>query len=175
MTKYYTVGKIVNTHGIRGEVRVITVSDFKEQRYQPGNTLYYFVNHQQVDGKPLTVASHRTHKQFDLLTFEGHHTINDVEQYKGGLLKVPEDEREPLPEGEYYFDQIIGCQVVTDAGETLGTVETILTPGANDVWVVKAPGRKREILIPYIEDVVKEVDVDRKQITIHVIEGLLDE
>ncbi|GGK14353.1 ribosome maturation factor RimM [Caldalkalibacillus thermarum] len=175
MTKYYTVGKIVNTHGIRGEVRVITVSDFKDKRYQPGNTLYFFASHQQAEGKPLTVASHRTHKQFDLLAFEGHHSINDVEQYKGGWLKIPEDEREPLPEGEYYFDQIIGCEVVTDTGQTLGTVETILTPGANDVWMVKSPGRKKEILIPYIEDVVKEVDVDQKRITIHVIEGLLDE
>jgi 16S rRNA processing protein RimM len=175
MGKYYTVGKIVNTHGLQGEVRVITVSDFKEERYQPGNILYYFPDHHAKEGKPLTVASWRTHKQFDLLKFEGHADISDVEPYKGGWLKIRADQRQSLPDGEFYFDQIIGCKVETESGEIIGVVDSILTPGANDVWVVKPEGQTKEILIPYIDDVVKEVDLNRKRIVIHVIEGLLDE
>lgn len=173
MNRYFTVGKIVNTHGVRGEVRVITISDFAEERYALGNQLYYFTpNHKLV--RPLTIKSYRRHKQFDLLSFEDHPSINDVEQYKGGFLKVKESDLQPLEEGEYYYHQIIGCQVFSDTGELIGTVKEILSPGANDVWVVKSQEGNQEILIPYIDDVVLEVNPEQKKITIHVIEGLLE-
>lgn len=175
MSKYYTVGKIVNTHGLQGEVRVITISDFKAERYQPGNVLYYFPDHETEEGHPLTLVSWRTHKQFDLLKFEGYTDINAVERFKGGWLKIRAEQRQTLPEGEYYFDQIIGCTVETETGDIIGHVDAILTPGANDVWVVKPTDGKKEILIPYIDDVVKKVDVDQKRIVIHLLEGLLDE
>jgi 16S rRNA processing protein RimM len=77
-----------------------------------------------------------------------------------------------LEENEYYFHQIVGCSVITDEGETLGTITEILTPGANDVWVVKTPAGK-EILLPVIDDVVLDVDVDQQQVKIHLMEGLL--
>lgn len=89
------------------------------------------------------------------------------------MLKVPESQLGELNEGEYYFHEIIGCTVVTEEGETVGTVSEILTPGANDVWVVKRNNGK-EVLIPYIEDVVKNVDVEAKIITIRPMEGLLE-
>lgn len=174
MTTYYQVGKIVNTHGIKGEVRVISSTDFKDERYQPGKTLYFFNNDQQRDGIPLVVSHHRTHKQFDLLMFEGHTSINDVEKYKGGLLKVSEEDRVPLENNEYYFDDIIGCHVQTESGDNVGVITSIITTGANDVWVVKNEANRKEVLIPYIEDVVKNVDIDHQKITIHVIEGLLE-
>lgn len=170
--KWFNVGKIVNTHGIRGEVRVISRTDFAQERYKTGNVLYIF-----MENKPpieVKVASHRVHKSFDLLAFEGYDNINLVEKFKGAMIKVPESQLQPLDEGEYYFHEIIGCTVVTEDGETIGEVKEILTPGANDVWVVK---RKEggDVLIPYIADVVKQVDVENKTITIHVMEGLLDE
>lgn len=173
MDRYFTVGKIVNTHGIRGEVRVITISDFAEERYAPGNQLYYFTpDHKLV--RPLTIKSHRRHKQFDLVSFEDHPTINDVEPYKGGFLKVKESDLHPLEEGEYYYHQIIGCKVYSDTGQLLGTVTEILSPGANDVWVVKSLDNRKEILVPYIDDVVLEVNPEEKKITIHLLEGLLE-
>ncbi|OAO80077.1 16S rRNA processing protein RimM [Anoxybacillus flavithermus] len=170
--KWFHVGKIVNTHGIRGEVRVISRTDFAEERYKIGNVLYIF-----MENKPpveVKVASHRVHKSFDLLTFEGYDNINLVEPFKGAMIKIPETQLQPLNEGEYYFHEIIGCTVVTEDGEPIGEIKEILTPGANDVWVVK---RKKggDVLIPYIDDVVKQVDVENKTITIHVMEGLLDE
>lgn len=170
--KWFNVGKIVNTHGIRGEVRVISRTDFAEERYKVGNVLYIF-----MENKPpieVKVASHRVHKTFDLLTFEGYDNINLVEQFKGAIIKIPETQLQPLNEGEYYFHEIIGCTVVTEDGEPIGEVKEILTPGANDVWVVK---RKKggDVLVPYIADVVKQVDIENKTITIHVMEGLLDE
>ncbi|ASA96226.1 16S rRNA processing protein RimM [Anoxybacillus flavithermus TNO-09.006] len=172
VVKWFHVGKIVNTHGIRGEVRVISRTDFAEERYKIGNVLYIF-----MENKPpveVKVASHRVHKSFDLLTFEGYDNINLVEPFKGAMIKIPETQLQPLNEGEYYFHEIIGCTVVTEDGEPIGEIKEILTPGANDVWVVK---RKKggDVLIPYIDDVVKQVDVENKTITIHVMEGLLDE
>lgn len=178
MCTYYRVGKIVNTHGLHGEVKVITTSDFKEERYRPGNELYLFMPDAPEGGLRLTVASHRTHQQFDLLKFEGHASIADVEPYKGGILKISAKDRSPLGDHEYYYDQIIGCEVFTEDGERLGKIEYILAPGANDVWVVKpdkSSKYQQEILIPYIADVVQHVDVSKKEVIIHMLEGLIDE
>jgi 16S rRNA processing protein RimM len=172
MDKWFNVGKIVNTHGIRGEVRVISKTDFAEERYKKGNTLYIFMNNAS-EPIEVTVKTHRVHKSFDLLSFEGYDNINLVEKFKGALIKIPESQLGELEEGEYYFHEIIGCTVVTNTGETIGTVKEILTPGANDVWVVKAKGGK-EILIPYIAEVVTDVNVKDKIITIHPMEGLLE-
>lgn len=171
MEKYFNVGKIVNTHGIRGEVRVISRTDFPDERYKVGNTLLLFMPGSK-DPVELVVKSHRTHKNFNLLTFEGYENVNQVESMKGGILKVPESQRGDLEEGEFYFQDIIGCNMVTTDGEEIGKVVEILTPGANDVWVVKGP-KGKEVLIPYIEDIVKKVDVKEKTIVIELMEGLL--
>lgn len=98
--------------------------------------------------------------------------INEVEKYKGTMLKVSSEYQSELSEDEFYFHQIVGCEVVTDEGETLGTIKEILTPGANDVWVVKANNGK-EILLPYIDEVILHVDVVNQKVTVHLMEGLV--
>jgi 16S rRNA processing protein RimM len=171
MVNWFNVGKIVNTHGIRGEIRVISRTDFAEERYKVGNTLYLFMD-EKNEPVELKVASHRTHKNFELLTFDGYHNVNEVEKFKGGVLKVPEDQLAQLEENEFYFHEIIGCEVFKVDGESIGKVKEILTPGANDVWVIKG-SKGKEILIPYIEQVVKQVDIQNKRILIEPMEGLL--
>ena len=99
MTEFLNVGKIVNTHGIRGEVRVISQTDFPEERYRKGQRLTLFRENKAP--LELTVAGHRKHKNFDLLTFEGYPTINDVEPLRDGILKVSKDELSELTENEY--------------------------------------------------------------------------
>ena len=171
MPEFYTVGKIVNTQGLRGEVRVISSTDFAEERYQKGNTLVLFrQGHAPLE---LVVASHRKHKNFDLLSFEGYPSINDVEAFRDGKLKISSDQQQALEEHAYYYHEIIGLEIITTTGEVIGKVVEILSPGANDVWVVKGT-TKKHYYIPYIEPVVKEVDVAKKRATIEVIEGLLD-
>ncbi|MEI5906151.1 ribosome maturation factor RimM [Bacillus spongiae] len=167
MEKWFNVGKVVNTHGVRGEVRVISSTDFPEERYAVGSTLYLFQGNESL---PLTVQSYRRHKNFDLLLFEGYDNINEVERFKGATLKVAADQLGELEEGAYYFHEIIGCTVTATTGEELGKVKEILVPGANDVWVVK--GKKGEILIPYIDDIVDMIDVKNKHIIIKPMEGL---
>ncbi|UOQ47899.1 ribosome maturation factor RimM [Gracilibacillus caseinilyticus] len=164
------VGKIVNTHGIKGEVRVIRITDF-ENRFETGTTLY--VKTKTTDTlTPVTIDGHRVHKNFDLLHFQGYENINDVEQFKDTILLIRADQLTELEENEYYYHEIIGCEVQTSSGNILGKVSEILSPGANDVWVVKQKGK--EYLIPYIEDIVKEVDIDTQRIIIEPMEGLLD-
>jgi 16S rRNA processing protein RimM len=171
--KWFNVGKIVNTHGVKGEVRVLSTTDFPEERYQVGNILYLFQDEKSVPIE-VKIKTHRFHKTFDLLSFEGFGSINDVEKYKNHVIKVPENQLSDLDEGEYYFHEIIGCLVVTDEGDELGPITEILETGANDVWIVKRKNKK-DALIPFIDDVVKEIDVEEKRIVISLMEGLIDE
>ena len=166
---FLQVGKIVNTHALQGEVKVVSNSDFKEDRFKKGSTLVIDFNGEHVE---VVVATHRVHKGADLLKFKHLNSINDVEKYKGCALLVSTDELEELEENEFYYFEIIGCTVVTTDGEKIGEISEILETGANDVWVVKRQGQK-DALIPYIEDVVKDVDIDAKTVTIQVLEGLL--
>lgn len=170
--EFYQVGKIVNTHGIRGEVKVIATTDFPKERFKPGNKLYAF-KPDATDGVELTVAKSRRHKQFFMLTFEGLDNINLVEKFKGDDLKISEDQQEELDDGSYYYHQIIGLDVVDEDGEVLGKIKEILSPGANDVWVVSRKGKK-DLLLPVIDDVVKKVDLEAKQVVVELLDGLDD-
>ena len=146
MTDYLNVGKIVNTQGIKGEVRVISKTDFPEERYQKGATLLLF----QEKKAPieLVVKSHRKHKNLDNLA--------------------------ELAEDEFYYHQIIGATVYDETGSELGKIKEILSPGANDVWVVQRP-KKKDLLLPYIEGVVTKVDVENQRIDVDIPEGLIDD
>ncbi|AOZ87302.1 ribosome maturation factor RimM [Bacillus xiamenensis] len=170
---WLNVGKIVNTHGVRGEVRVVSKTDFPEERYKKGSVLYIFKQGQKEPLK-VTVASHRQHKQFDLLTFEEVGSLNEAEQLKESILKVEKEHLGSLDEGEFYFHEIIGCEVYDEEDKLIGQIKEILTPGANDVWVVGRKGKK-DALIPYIPSVVKTVDISSKKVHIEVMEGLIDE
>ncbi|MNZ43659.1 Ribosome maturation factor RimM [compost metagenome] len=166
-----TVGKIVNTHGIRGDVKVLLHTDFPEVRFAPKSslTMIHPENGTQI---VVTVASARPYKGMYIVKFNEYNDINVVEKYKGYELKVAKENSVQLPKNEYYFHEIIGCRVVSDEGEELGVIEEILRPGANDVWVVKLPNRK-QLLLPVIDDVVLDVDVSAKLVKVHVMEGLL--
>lgn len=171
LLNWYNVGKIVNTHGILGEVRVISTTDFPEERYAIGNKLSLFLG----DAKTpivLTVTSHRQHKNFDLLKFEGFLTIEMVQGFRNGILKVTEYQLSDLEGDEYYFHEIMDCTVYDLVGQEIGVVTDILQTGANDVWTV-TPAKGKAHYIPYIEDVVKEIDIDKKKIVIEVMDGLL--
>ncbi len=172
MTEYLNVGKIVNTHGIRGEVRVISQTDFALERYQPGKMLMLFRENQAP--LTLTIDTYRRHKNFDLLSFEGYSSINQVESFRDGILKVAKEDRIELAENEFYYYEIIGAEVVTEEGKVIGKVKEILSPGANDVWVVQRKGKK-DALLPYIDSVIKEVDVTAQKIIVEIPEGLLDD
>lgn len=169
MTTYLNVGKIVNTHGIKGEVRVQSITENPEERYQVGSKLVIEMNkNEQI---PVTVRSHRVHKNFDLLTFKEYSSINDVEQFKTKMLQIDEELLPELEEGVYYENEIIGSTVLDEENNKIGILKEILFMPANDVWVVKRPGKK-DLLLPFIESVILNVDTTNKEIIVHVLEGL---
>lgn len=167
----YSVGKVVNTHGLRGELKLISHTDFPDVRFSPGSKLVLL---QEESGQEVEVEvqSAREHKGVFYVLLKGLNHINDVERYKGWMVKVAESELLELEEDEYYYHEIIGCRVVTEEGEELGDITEILSPGANDVWVVK-PGKGKEILLPVIDEVLVSVDVENKVVTVRLMEGLI--
>ncbi|MFV9509890.1 ribosome maturation factor RimM [Tepidibacillus sp. LV47] len=170
--QYIKVGKIVNTFGIKGELKVYLHTDFPEQRFQEDNQLYVGKEENPAEYR-FTVEKARPYKNIYLLKFKEFDNINQVEKFRGYYLWITKDQQGNLEEGEYYYHQIIGCIVVTTDGEEIGKVTEILRPGANDVWVVRGKRSKKEFYIPYIDDIVKDVDVINKKIVIEIMEGLL--
>ncbi|MDI3257196.1 MAG: ribosome maturation factor RimM [Kyrpidia sp.] len=167
----YTVGVVIGTHGLRGEVRVFPRTDFPEVRFSPGSTLWLVSG----DGsaRQVRVEGARQHKNVFIVRFAGVDSIEAVEPWKGRELKVPESELVPLPEGRYYIHQLVGCRVVDEEGEDLGELVEVLQPGANDVYVVRRAGAK-DLLIPAIPSVVKRVSVDDRLMVVSLLEGLED-
>lgn len=172
MVDFYNVGKIVNTQGLRGEVRVISKTDFAEERYKKGQALYLFQEGSKSPIK-LIIKSHRKHKNFDIVSFEGHPSINDIEKYRDGILKIRAEQQHELEENEFYYHEIVGLQVIDENNEELGKIKEILSPGANDVWVIQRL-KGKDVLIPYIESVVKTIDLENGVVHVEIPEGLID-
>ncbi|MGD9677090.1 MAG: ribosome maturation factor RimM [Vulcanibacillus sp.] len=171
--KFFRVGKIVNTHGLNGEVKIFLHTDFAEARFEKGN--YLFIGEKaNSTNLEVEIVYSRPYKDMYILKFKDLNTINDVEKYKNLFLWVPTEQQIDLDNNEFYYFEIIGCNVVTLDGLEIGVVKEILSPGANDVWVVKSKLSDKEIFIPYIESVVKDVDVQNKRITIELMEGLIE-
>ena len=174
MTTYYTVGVMTKPHGLRGEMRVYPRTDFAEERFAPGSRLYV----RPEGGTPITeveVRSGRKHQNMWIVGFKGLNSIHDVEHWRGLELCVSEEQLLPLPEGTYYIHQLVGLDVWTDAGERLGTLVEVLTPGANDVYVIRRPQRQPDVLLPAIPDCILAVDLVAKKMTVHLLPGLLDD
>ncbi|WP_042160411.1 ribosome maturation factor RimM [Paenibacillus gorillae] len=171
--KWYTVGKLANTHGLRGEVKVLPSTDFPEERFAVGNKLSL---QDEQSGRQIEVeiTAVREQKGMFVLKLKGFNDINEVEKYKGWLLKISEAEQGELEDGEYYYHQIIGCKAVTEDGEELGAISEILSPGANHVWVVDLLKPKgKQLLLPVIDDVILDVDVANKLVKVRLLEGLM--
>lgn len=170
---WYNVGVIVNTHGIRGDLKVLSKTDFAAERFAPGSKLWMF-HEESGQSKEIIIESSREQKGTYVIKIKGYHNINEVEKFKGWVIKVSSEEQGSLDDGEYFYHEIIGCEVFTENDELLGVVNEILSPGANDVWVVQqSEGKGNPILLPVIDSVILKVDITNKRITVHLIEGLI--
>lgn len=165
----YEIGKVVNTHGLHGDVIVKQESDFSEL-FIEGETVYANVNNHVT---ALKIEKQRIHKQSHLIRFAGYNSIDEAERLKGLTLHVREHQLPELEEGYYHYYEIVDCEMYTVEGEKVGKITHILSPGANDVWVVENEQGK-EILIPVINDVIDTVDIAEKKVIITPMEGLLD-
>lgn len=174
MDTKYRIARIVNTFGIRGELKIISETDFEEERFKLGNKLFIITSQNEVI--PVTVAAIRPQKGTFIISFEEFTNINDVEKFKGSYLAIDASQQEELEEDAFYYHQIIGLSVETLDGKKIGTVKEILELGSNDVWVVKrVENGKKDALIPYIDDVVKSVDIAQGKVIIDLMEGLIED
>lgn len=161
------VGVITQTHGIRGEVKVFPTTD-DAARFKK---LKKVTLDNGKERRELEIASVRFFKNLVILKFKGIDNINDVEKYKKAPLYVTREDAVPLGENEYFIADLIGLKVISDEGEALGILDDVLQTGANDVYVVKCDNGE-EILVPAIKDCVKNVDIEGKEITLHLLPGL---
>jgi 16S rRNA processing protein RimM len=168
-TELIEIGRLVRRHGVRGEIRLRPYNP-DSATLQPPQRVALAADGSGVEW--IRVTALRRHQKYLLLRFEGIESANDADALIGRTLFVPRDQLPELGEDEIYHCDLIGCRVVTDGGDELGAVAEILSTGSNDVLVIRDGGR--EYLVPWIDDVVVEVDTAAALITIHPLPGLLD-
>ena len=169
MNDYLAVGKVINTHGVRGEIKVMPMtSDNSRFDY----LLFVTVN---WEGQPkeFRVLGARYHKNFVLLKLNGIDTMTDAEKLKGQELLVQRRNARKLEEDEYFICDIIGLKVYEN-DQFLGVVADVLETGSNDVYVIRNEGQE-DLLLPALKSVVEEVDLEEKRMQVKVPEGLIDE
>lgn len=163
------LGKIMATHGVRGQLRVFLFSGEFSSIAGLDSVILKSPNREL---ETFEVAATALHGKKFLLTLKNFDNVNQVLHLVGRELYVRREQLPELPEGEYYWRDLMGLRVVTDRGEELGTLTDIIATGSNDVYVVT--GGDREYLIPALEDVVLEINLDDGIMKVSPPEGLLD-
>jgi 16S rRNA processing protein RimM len=163
------IGKVINTHGVKGGLKVLPLSDFPERL----KALSHVFLEQGASVKEHEVTDAFVHGRFWVLFLRGIEACDSAERLIGALISIPLSERMPLPTDVYYLDQIIGLEVYTVNSVYLGRVREVLQTGSNDVYVVKDEKEgSRETLIPALKTVV-QIDLRLGRILVDPPEGLL--
>lgn len=164
------VGKITNTHGHKGAVKVQSMTDYPE-RFEELQEVFM------VDGdkkEKMTINSVKYQKSNLILEIDEIKDMNQAELYKGKYLYIEMKDIRPLPEGEFYIFQLIGLKVYEN-NNYLGEIFDIIQTGSNDVYIVKNEKNGKEILIPALKKVVMNIDIENKKMQVELLEGMLDE
>lgn len=150
------LGKIVNTVGLKGEIRVWPYIDYFDK-----------VKKVYINGKEHEIERTRNHKNVVIIKLKDINTIDEAESLKDMMIEMERKDAQSLPEGTYYINDLIEFEVYSDDGKFLGTLDDIFNTGANDIYQVG------DILLPAIKDVIKQIDTDNQKIIIHLIDGLI--
>ena len=169
MEQFLRVGVISSTHGIRGEVKVFPTTD-DVNRFK---TLKEVMLDTEKEKLTLEIEQVKFFKNMVILKFKGYDNINEMEPYRGKDLLVTREQAVKLSPDENFIVDLIGLTVVTDEGETFGTVTDVLQTAANDVYVINGRDGK-EYLFPSIKECILKVDLDAGTVTAHIMDGLLD-
>ncbi|NLC87342.1 MAG: ribosome maturation factor RimM [Clostridiaceae bacterium] len=167
MQEYFEVGQIVNTFGIKGLLKVKPFTDDLE-RFEELKTVYICKKNEM---KKVEIEEVKYHKEMVLLKVKGIEDMTEAEKYKGLFLKINRKDAKKLPKDTYFIADILGLEVYTDQGQLLGKVDDIFPTGANDVYVVKDE-KGKQILLPSIPEVLKNIDLEKGKVIVHLIEGL---
>ena len=162
------IGQIVNTFGIKGMVKVKPFTD-DIRRFDELKTVYVEKNGNQTE---YEIEEVKYHKDMVLIKFKGIDKVEQAEMLRNSYLTVSRESVEKLEEGRYYIVDLLGLEVYTDEQILLGTLEDIFNTGSNDIYVVKDKQGK-QILLPAIQDVIKQIDIENKKIIVHLLPGLI--
>ena len=163
--KYVLIGKIVNTHGLKGEVRILSDFKYKDKVFKKDMCVYIG-----KDKMCEKINSYRYHKIFDMITMDGYNNINDVLKYKGEYIFVNKEDL-VLGENEYLNEDIIGLSVYVD-GRLIGIVKKIEKHSVNEILVIK--NDEKNYLVPYNFDIILNIDLKERKMYVKNIVGLFD-
>lgn len=173
--EWVAIARITRSRGNRGEVSAISLSDHPERFQQLEEVLLFGAEASPETPVRFTVEEIWHHGARLIFKFQGVDSISEADRLRNAEIRVPMEERFPLPEGEYYHSDLEGCEVVErTSGETVGVVERFLEQGGNGMLQVKPASANHEILIPFIRNICVEIDVEAKRIVIDPPEGLLE-
>ncbi len=160
LEKYIEAGRVVGTHGVRGEIRVEPWTDSAEflRRFK---TLY-------IDGRPIKVLSSRVHGALLLVKLEGFESVNDAMLLKGAVLRFDREDA-ALPEGACFQADLVGARVLTEDGAELGTLEEIFETPSSFVYIVRG---ETEHMIPAVPEFIMSTDAEAGLVTVRLIEGM---
>jgi 16S rRNA processing protein RimM len=163
------IGRISKPIGTRGEVKISPLT-YDKQRFM--NLSAVWLGHDVVNVELKKILKVRIDAKQVVLDFDGIETIEEAEKLKDLYLFIPKEDAVKLHNGSYFVDDVIGCEVVTEKQVNVGVVTDLLSLQMNDLWVVKKGAK--EILIPAVKAIIRQVDVENKRITINALDGLLD-
>ena len=168
MKERLEVGQIVNTFGINGFVKVYPyVDDFS--RFDNLKKVHI---KSKKEEKELQIEDVKYQKNMVLVKFKGIDKIEDAEKLRNSYIEIDRADAIPLEEGQYFIADLLGLDVYLDTGEKLGILDDIYNSGSSDIYVVKNELGK-QFLLPYIDDVVKQINLEEGKIIVHIIEGLI--
>ncbi len=168
MQKYFEVGQIVNTFGVKGMLKVKPFTDDVE-RFEELKKVYICKKEKLEE---VEIEEVKYHKDMVLIKVKGIDDMNEAEKVKGLYLKIDRKNAKKLPKDTYFIADLLGLEVYSDKEELLGKVDDIFRTGANDVYVVKDESGK-QLLLPGIPDVIKEIDLEKEKIIVHLLKGLV--
>ena len=169
MDDLFQVGIITSTHGVRGEVKVYPTTD-DVRRFKRLKEVILDLGKEKIT---LELEGCKFFKQMVILKFKGIDTLNDVEKYRQKSLYVTRANAVRLSKDEYFIADLIGLTVYDEENKELGTIEDVMSTGANDVYVIKMIDG-RELLLPAIKQCILNVDITSGSMRVHVLEGLLE-
>ena len=167
MQEYFEIGQIVNTFGIKGMVKVVPYTD-DITRFDNLKKVYVEIKNNK---KNYEIEEVKYHKDMVLIKFKGIDKVEEAETLRNASLKVERKDAAPLEEGSYYIADLIGMEVYTEDGIILGVLQDIYNTGSNDIYVVRNELGK-QILLPAIKEVIKNISLEDNKITVHLLEGL---
>lgn len=165
---YIQVGKIINTHGIKGEIKIYPLTD-DIHRFDSLKTVYLGEDKIEVE-----IEGVKYHKGIVILKFKEFDNINEILPYKGEFLYIDSMDKVVLPEDHFFLFDVIGCTVFTKDEKRLGSISRVIQSASNDIYIVQDDERNKEYMIPAVKEFFVSIDVDNKRIIIDPIEGMIE-